>query len=306
MTETQPTAPETYAPRAPLSFAGAALRGGLGAAGIQFLFGWLAFQVCTSLGWSAHLRSLTGSSSLPTYWGEFVTSRDLWEVLQHGELRAHPLGAWTTTGILLSTCWLLWFGWRMQAATAGVRPGFLPWVRGFGEALVLAILPLFLLRAGGMWVLGGLASTGIQPFGWLYVVGGALLHVTLGGLFMTQWWLCRLDLARPASAPNGWVGLWRHLSNSFLRLWLSPVHWGCLVVLGGLFRGGLFILTLFLAWRWGGGSVSRVLMAALLLGCVTLLNAWIIGWMMRLTAHFWRHDRRVRDEVQALHQNLNA
>lgn len=270
------------------------------------MLGWLAFQALTSLGWAVHLRSLTHSSSLPTYWGEFITSRDLWEVLQHGELRAHPLGVWATLALILSTCWLLWFGWRMQAATAGVRPGLLPWLRGFGEALLLSILPFLLLRAAGMWVLEALASTGIQPLGWLHLVGGALLHVALGGLFMTQWWLCRLDLARPASAPNAWVGLARHLSHSFLRLWLHPVHWGALVVLGGLFRGGLFLLTLTLAWRWGGGSVSRVLMAALLLGAATLLNAWIIGWTMRLTAQFWRHDRRVRDEVQALQQNLNA
>lgn len=306
MTENQTVAPELFAPKAPLAFVRPALRGAWSAAALQFLLGWLVFQSLTSLGWAHHLRRLTGSSSLPTYWGEFITSRDVWELLEHGGLRHHPLGLWTTLAAVLSLSWLLWFGWRMQAAAAGVRPGFLPWLRGLLEAILLALPPLLLLRAAVLWILAGLASTGIQPLGWLQVVGSALLHVTLGGVFMAQWWLCRLDLARPAAMRSPMEGVGRHLIHSFLRLWQHPIHWGALSALGGLLRGGLFLSILGLAWRWGGGSVARVLLVSVLLALATLVNAAIIGWVMRLAAHFWRHDRRVRDEVQNLQRQLEA
>ncbi len=303
MTENQPSAaPETFAPRSPFAFLMTGLPGGFSGAGIQFLLGWLAFQVLTSLAWAVHLRALAGSSSMPTYWGEFLTSRDIWEMLQHGGLRNHPLGAWVTLAGVVSMFWLLWFGWRMQAASAGVRPGLIPWLRGFAEALLLMALPFWLVRTAGLWVLGGLASTGIQGLGWLNLVGGVLLHIVLGSAFMVQWWLCRLDLVRPASAPNAIEGFRRHLVNSFLRLWIHPVQWGGLLVFGALFRAGLFLLSLWLAWRWGGGSAFRVAMVGVMLGAATLLNAWIVGWTMRLTSHYWRHDRRVRDEIQALKQ----
>lgn len=292
--------PESFAPRPPLGFLLISLRGAWSLAGIQFLLGWVAFQLLTSLGWAGHLRHLAGSSSLPTYWGEFITSRDVWELLQHAGLRAHPVNLWTAIAGLVSLGWMLWFGWRMQAAAAGVRPGIRPWLQGFGEALLLSVLPLLALRWLVMSILTVLASTGIQGLGWLHLVGGALLHLLLGALFMLQWWICRLDLARPLRGRNAWDGYRRHLVQSVLQVWLHPIHWGAVLTVGAVVRAGVMLAVLALAWTWGGGSASRVAVIGLLMGAATLLNAWLIGWTLRLVAHFWRHDRRVRDEVRSL------
>ena len=42
-----------------------------------------AFSLATQVLWARHLGSLTGWSSLPSYWGETLTARDLWELLEN-------------------------------------------------------------------------------------------------------------------------------------------------------------------------------------------------------------------------------
>ncbi len=51
---------------------------------------------------------------------------------------------------------------------------------------------------------------------------------------------------------------------------------------------------LLLAWRMGGGTPFRVGLFLALQLAVTLLNGWLMGWLLRTTALFWTHDAAVR------------
>ena len=86
--------PADRAPKGPWCFLKAAGRGGFTCWGVQLLGGWLAFSFLGNVLWALHLRSLTGWSSLPNYWGELLTARDLWELVVNGGLRQHWTGPW--------------------------------------------------------------------------------------------------------------------------------------------------------------------------------------------------------------------
>ncbi len=292
-------------PRGPWSFWKEALPGGFGPWGVLFILGWIAFLGLSSAAWASHLQRFTGSSSLPNYWGELLTARDVWEMLENGGLRASPFGFWTPVAAVLCLLWILWSGWKLQARSVNLPARLGPWFWGFTDALILALVPMGLAS----WILTGflywLAATGIQSLAWLYWVGGVLIRLACVSTFLLQWWLCRIN--RAGHEAQGWrmgsLGTFvQHLGHSFLRLWLHPIQWGTLVLGGVIFRVGMPFLVLALAWRWGGGTTARVWSFWLLLVSVTAFNAWLIGWFMRLVSLFWRLDREVRAEVFRLKQ----
>ena len=113
--------------------------------------------------------------------------------------------------------------------------------------------------------------------------------------FFLQAWLCRLDRASAPGRPLG-----THLRRSFLRLWVHPIQWTVLVLAGVVIRMGLPFLVLLLGWRLGGGSLVRVWSLLGLQALVVLVNAWLIGWFLRVTAHFWRNDEAVQTVISDL------
>ncbi|BDU73242.1 hypothetical protein [Mesoterricola silvestris] len=294
---------ETPAPAGPWSFLGAALAGGGGRWGLGLLGGWLCFHVLTSTLWAMHLKALAGWSGLPSYWGELITVRDLWDLAVNGGLKDHWTGPFAPLAALGALAWFLWAGWKVQARAAGVPAGFAAWLWGFADALVLAALPLALVGTALFWTLRTLAETGIQGLGWLDWVGGVLLRLSFVSVFFVQAWLCRLDRA---GAPGWNLGssraLGRHLRSSFLRLWTHPVQWTVLVVGGVAVRAGLPFLVLLLGWRLGGGTPLRVWTLLGFQALAVLANAWLIGWFLRVTALFWRND----SEVEAVIMELEA
>lgn len=287
----------------PWSFVGAALPGGFTTAGIQLILAWLGFQVLTSTLWARHLQSLAGWSSLPSYWGEQLTARDVWELAVNGQLAEHPIGFWTALVALGFLAWAMWAGWRVQAGAASVRPAFPSWLLGLVDACILAILPILLVESSLVWALEKLGNTGIQGLGWFNLVGGALVRLVAVSAFLLQWWLCRINRA---GAPVGgwrlgsWAALGRHLGHSFLRLWTHPLQWAVLLAGGVVLKFALHAAVLFLAWRWGGGSPAKVWAFLMLQAMATVAGAWIMGWMLRVVSGFWRHDAHLRDEIRQL------
>ena len=290
-----PEAGETPSPRGPWSYLGPALKGGLGRWGLHLMAGWLCFHVLTSTLWALHLRALAGWSSLPSYWGELITARDLWELAENGGLKDHWTGPWAPLAALVAMAWFLWASWQVQARAAGVPGRFMAWLWGFVDALFLAALPLALLGWLGLGCLSWLASSGIQGLGWLNLVGGTIFRLALVAAFFLQAWLCRLDRA----AVRGWnlgsgAALGFHLRRSFLRFWTHPVQWTVLVAGGVVVRAGLPFLVLLLGWRLGGGTPVRVWSLLGMQALAVLLNAWLIGWFLRVVALFWRNDAAVQ------------
>lgn len=285
-------------PRGPWSFLAQALPGGFGPWGLQLLLGWLGFHVLTSALWAAHLRAAAGSSALPAYWGELITVRDVWELVENGGLKQSWTGPWAPLAALLCCAWFLWASWKVQAGPAGVRARLAPWLWGFLDALILAAVPLWIVGAIVLWALSGLASTGIQGLGWLNWVGGALVRLAIVSTFFLQAWICRL-----ARAQEGGKGRFSdHLRTAFLRLWKHPIQWFALVTGGVAVRAGLPFLALLLGWRMGGGTALRVWGFLGLQALAVLIDAWLIGWFLRVTALFWRNDT----EVQAVIRDLEA
>lgn len=278
--------------RGPWSFMVEALPGGFSRWGLQLLAGWLAFSLLTSVLWALHLRGLTGWSALPDYWGELLTSRDLWELLENGGLRRHWSGPWVPLAAGLSMLWFLWSGWRLQAASAGLpaRPG--PWLWGLADTLLIGLGPLAALAGALLWACARLGATGIQGLGWLDWVGGGLIRLAFLSALVLQWWLCRLGRAGapPGFRLGSWGRLARHLGLSFRRLWLHPMQWLSLILGGALLRLGLTLSVLILAWRLGGDTIPRVGAFLALQLAAVLANAWQIGWFLRLAALFHHHD----------------
>ncbi len=299
----QPTADAAPipAPRGPWSFLGAALAGGLRGWGLQLLAGWLCFHVLTSALWAAHLKALAGWSALPSYWGELITVRDLWDMAVNGGLKDQWTGPWVPLAALGAMAWFLWASWKVQARAAGVPARLGAWLWGFVDALFLAALPLALLGSAIFWVLSALAGTGIQGLGWLDWVGGVLIRLAFVSVFFLQAWLCRLDrAAAPGWNLGGARALGRHLRGSFLRLWTHPIQWTALVAGGVVVRTGLPFLVLLLGWRMGGGTPVRVWSLLGLQALAVLVNAWLIGWFLRVTALFWRNDSAVEAVIMDL------
>ena len=81
---------------------------------------------------------------------------------------------------------------------------------------------------------------------------------------------------------------------------MHPVEWTLLVFGGVVVRTGLTFLVLLLAWRWGGGTSLRVWSFLFLQLAVVLVNAWLLGWFLRLVALYGRHDVAVRAVIRQL------
>lgn len=294
---------EPAAPRGPWSFLKEALAGGLSGPGLELMAAWALLQVLPATFWAQHLRAKAGWSALPAYWGEQLSARDAWELVVNGGLDQEPTGWLVPLAMLACLGWALWSGWRLQARAVQVRPSLGAWFWGLLDAGLLAALPLALVVRLLDAALDGLASTGIQGLGWATLVARPWLWMTAGSMFMLQWWLCRIARVGQGGAGGRfgtWMALGRHLADSFLRLWTHPVQWVLLNAGGVLIRFGLAFGALMVAWRWGGGTPGRVWTFLILQAVAAVLVAWIMGWLLRLAALFWRQDARVRSEIRNL------
>lgn len=295
---------DPLSPRRPWFFGRLAIRGGFGFWGLQVISAWLLFQLLTSAAWAIHLKGHTGfgflqagGSGLPSHWGEMLTARDLWELMENGGLKNDLLGTATPILATLGLLWLLWASWRLQAETAEV-PGHLgPWLLGAVDALILGVLPLSLAAWPVLWLLGKLAGLGFATLGWVNLIGGTIFRLAVVSALMLQWWLCRLNRAGSPSQTlllGSWAAYAGHLRESFLRLWLHPIHWGTMLIAGTTLRLGMAWFALWIGWRLGGGYPGRVWLFLLVQAIATAAGAWVIGWSLRVAALFWAQDRRVR------------
>jgi hypothetical protein len=301
---------EPLAPRSPWSFWKEALPGGFSGWGLHLILAWVCLQALGSAAWAVHLRGFVGfgpgregGSGLPSHWGGLLTSRDVWELMENGGLKQDPLGHTAPLLGLAALAWALWAGWRMQAERAGSPGGLRPWVYGGLDALLIGVLPLGILGALLGAVLSYLGHLGFASLGWLNLVGGGLLRLTLISVFMLQWWFCRLARDREASGAllvGGWKPWLGHLRLAFIRLWMHPLHWGSLAFVGTLLRLGFSFLTLWAGWRMGGDGPIRVWVFLLLQLCAAAAGAWLLGWFLRVAALFFAQDLRVRQARQDL------
>lgn len=262
------------------------------------MLAWAAFQLLTALSWAAHLRAVIGNSSIANNWGELLTARELWEIMENGNFQDSPLGFWTPAIGLAALTWALWAGWKLQAGIACLKARFLPWLAAMPIAAALGYLPLWALHASLWNTLAFLSGLGIQFLGWANFFGRPLLYMAFVSALTLQWWLCRLDLAR--HAPGNTQEWLIHLKDSFLRLWTRPVQWGNIVFFGVVIRAGLAYGVLLLAWEWGGREINRLWAFAFLQAAAAAANAWIIGWTLRVTALYWKRDLEARLEVRRL------
>jgi len=293
---------EMLAHRGPWRFFVKAMPGGFSPWGIQFIVAWIFFHILTALSWVAHLKTRLGNSSLANDWGELLTARDVWEIMENGKLQDSFLGFWTIAIGVLAILWVLWAGWKLQAKTVLLKADFLPWAIAILSALLIGYLPLWVLHAFLWNVTNFFGNLGIQFLGWINIFVNPLIHMAFASALMVQWWLCRLDLSHHfPKCKRDWI---IHLKDSFLRLWTRPVQWGNIIFFGVAIRTGLAFLVLLLAWRWGGEILSHLWMFFLLQVLVAAINACIIGWVLRLTALYWENDSKVRSEVRRLESSV--
>ncbi len=289
-------------PRGPWSFMKEAADGGLSKWSWQLMAAWAAFQVLTSVAWARHLLGFAkfpgspGGSALPNNWGEHLTAKDIWELMENGGLKHEPFGSVVPLLAIACLVWVFWSGWAMQAELLGFRARLQHWFLGLLDALLIGLLPLGIVFGLARWVLSTLGGTGIPPLGWLALIGVPLVSMALVSALNLQWWLCRVDRGAGSS------GLLRHWGRSFMRLWMHPVQWTGLVLGGVALRAGLAFLAIWIGWRLGGGSTSRVQLFLLLEFLSALVNAWLLGWFLRLVALFWRQDEKVREAKLELEQ----
>ena len=290
---------EDLAPKGPWSFLKEALAGGFTRWGWGLMAGWWIIASLTSFFWARHLQRHTAWSPLPQHWGERLSTRDLWELWENAGLKHEPIGVFSAlvffTGLLL----VLWCGWRMQVERVGLRPRLGPWCMGLLDTALIGLIPLALVWGLLRFTLDFLGNLGIEGLAWMAFWGKPLLGFAFASALNLQWWLCRLNRL---GAP--WPAYAEHLRVSFLRLWNHPVQWSLLLVSGAALRGGLQGLVLLAAWRMGGSSTSRLLFFGLLQLLVTGINAWLLGYLLRITALFWKQDQRVCEARAALYQTL--
>ena len=290
-------------PRGPWSFWSEAIPGGSSIWGIQLILAWIAFEALTSAAWTAHIQALAGHSALPSYWGELLTARDIWELTVNGGLKDRPTGLWAPLFGAAALLWIFWAGWQLQARAVQRSARLKAWAWGALDGLLIGIAPLYVLGYVLLRSLDGLASSGIQGLGWMHFVAGPLVKLSCLSALSLQWWLCRLDRAAHASSSwnlGGLEPLARHLGRSFMRLWLHPVQWATLILGGVVVRLGLHFLVFLLAWHLGGGTPARVWTFLLLELLATGLCAWLLGWFLRLSALYWQQDAKIHQEVEAL------
>lgn len=296
--EDRPTtihAREDLTPLGPWSFLRPALPGGFTRWGWGLMLGWMLVLLGPALGWAGHLRRAAGWSALPSHWGEQISARDLWELWENGGLQHRLTNSPTVHLFGLGLVIVLWCGWRMQAESAGLKARLAPWLLGALDTVLIGFLPLGSVAWLGDVILAWAGRLGIDGLGWIAFFGRPLLWMSLVAALNLQWWFCRLG--RAAGPPRGYRA---HLADCFLRLWSHPVQWGVVNLGGAALRALPPFLVLLLAWRMGGGSAQRVWIFLLLQLAVTLLNGWLMGWLLRTTARFWNHDAAVRDARAAL------
>ena len=289
---------DELSPRAPWKFLTKAIPGGFSAWGVQLILAWVAFYALTALSWFSHLRAKLGNSALAENWGEAISAGDIWEIMENGGLRDDFFGLWTPLFGALALLWALWAGWKIQAGAVGLRASFLPWLASLPTALAIGALPLWALHAALWGTLGFLGGLGIQPLAWMDFFGGPLLRMAFASSMMLQWWLCRLDMAKrmPKNAED-----WKaHLKDSFLRLWAHPVQWGNIIFFGVVARAGLMFSALCIGWWLGAKSLPHLWTFIALQLLAAAINAWIIGWALRVAALYWKNDDAVRAAVRAL------
>jgi hypothetical protein len=261
------------------------------------ILGWELLALGTATFWARHLQNHTaishGWSALPNHWGEQLSAQDIAELIMHGELRS-PLGASASLMLLLGLVLLLWSGWRMQAEQVGLRARFGAWFGGLFDALLIGLLPLLIAASLLSWPIRSASDWGIPLLSWMNGILMPLFGLAMVSALNVQWWLCRLNRL---DRREGYL---RHLTQSFLRLWRHPVQWFLICFGGAVLRLTLQALVLLLAWRLGGESSGRVALFIGLQALSTAINAWILGWLLRATALYWRHDQDVRSAVQAL------
>jgi hypothetical protein len=291
--DTRPTTiltDETLAPRGPWAFFSSALPGGFTRWGWGLLIGWLLVLLGPALGWAGHLRRAAGSSALPAHWGEQITTRDIWELIENGGLKHHLTNSPTVHLFGLGLVVVLWCGWRMQAETAGRKARLGSWLLGALDTLLIGLVPLGLVAWLVDRALGWAGGMGLDGLGWAALFGRPLVWMSLFAALNLQWWFCRLG--RSAGLARGYRV---HLGDSFMQLWSHPIQWGLVSIGGASLRALLPFLLLLLAWRLGGGTPFRVWLFLVLQLLVTALNGWLMGWLLRIAALFWSHDALVRD-----------
>lgn len=286
---------EDLAPRGPWTFLLPGLPGGFSRWGWGLMLGWMLVLLGPALGWAGHLRRAAGTSALPSHWGEQIGARDLWELWENGGLQHRLTNSPTVHLFGLGLVVVLWCGWRMQAESAGLKARLTPWLLGALDTLLIGFLPLGFMAWLADATLAWAGRLGLDGLGWIALFGRPLLWMALVSALNLQWWFCRLG--RAAGLPRGYGA---HLGDSFLRLWSHPVQWGLVNLGGAALRGLLPFLVLVLAWRLGGGTALRVWLFLLLQLAVTLLNGWLMGWLLRVSALFWNHDAAVCNARAAL------
>jgi hypothetical protein len=289
--DTRPTTIHTDEPlasRGPWAFFANALPGGFTRWGWGLMLGWLLVLLGPALGWAGHLRRAAGWSALPAHWGEQLSARDIWELVENGGLKYRLTNSPTVHLFGLGLLVVLWCGWRMQAERAGLKARLTPWLLGALDTLLIGLLPLGLVA----WLvdqgLGWAGGQGLDGLGWTAFFGRPLVWMSLFAALNLQWWFCRLGrLAGPAR------GYRAHLGDCFMQLWSHPIQWGLVSIGGAALRSLLPFLVLLLAWRLGGGTTFRVWLFLVLQLLVTALNGWLLGWLLRTAALFWSHDALV-------------
>jgi hypothetical protein len=269
---------------------------------MQLMLAWAAFQSLSALALAESIKSRLGNSNIAENWGELITARDIWEVMEHGNSTGYAMGFWPTVLGLAALAWALWAGWKMQAKAAALKAKFLPWAAAAPIALAIGWLPLWLLHAPLWNALSYMGGLGIQFLGWADLIAGPLLRMTFASSLMLQWWLCRLDLTH--GMPKGAKEWLAHLRRSFLRLWSHPVQWGSIIFFGASFRAGLAFGVLALAMEWGGQGLPRLWALVFFQAMVAAVNAWAIGWAMRVAALYWQNDAEVRCEIALLESSV--
>ena len=292
---------EALAPRAPWSFLAPAAPGGFSRWGWGLMAGWLLVLLGPTLGWAGHIRRAAGWSALPSHWGEGLSAREIWELWENGGLHHRLTNSPTVHLFGLGLVLVLWCGWRLQAERAALQVRLGPWLLGALDTLLIGFLPLGLVAWLVDAVLARLGGSGLEFLGWTAFFGRPLVWMALISALNLQWWLCRLG--RAAGLSRGYPA---HLRECFAGLWSHPIQWGFVSLGGAALRSLLPFLVLLLAWRMGGGTTFRVWLFLLLQLLVTAINGWLLGWLLRATALFWRHDAIVRDTRAALEDAIRA
>lgn len=284
-------------PRGPWKFLKEAAPGGFNDSGKWLMAGWLILALAPAFLWASYLMGHTqvgnGWSAMPTHWGEQLNAKDLVELFDRGEVHG-PLGFGASTALIIGFVLVLWASWKHQAGAAGLRHRVGPWIGGAFDTVLLGIpfLLVFLITSAFLGYLGGL---GVPALSWIAFFGRPILALATLSTLMIQWWLMRLN--RLERKGLTWFG---HAKLGFLRMWGHPVQWFVLAVGLAMLRLAIHAAVIEFAWRLGGGSVGRVWLFVGLEALAALIGAWTLGWLLRATALFWRHDQAVRRAVAEL------